>query len=514
MTEPVVVVGSGAAAAHFSLTALELGVPVTMVDVGATGPEQTLPDTPYSEWILTEEGQRNRYGNDLYGVRLPGDTTEYYGLPKSKQYVTTNSESLGYRLKGFRPLISNAMGGLGEAWTGGCFPFDDDELADFPFGFDELEPHYETVAQRIGITGRRDDLTAVMPVHQHLQEPLDLDPHAELLMRRYQRLSRRDSSVLMGYGRSAVLSKPIDGRQACNHLGRCMWGCPRRSFYTPSLTLDACRKFNHFNYIGGQRVRKFIAEGSIVKSITLEGGSELDVGTLVLACGTIESSALFLRSIARDSTVRLTGLMDNRQMLIPFLTPKLIGAKSLTDHYQYHQLALSIQLKLRYHAQLTTIKGAASHVIAQQFPGSFAFARQLLPILRPGLGLISLGCPDRRQQQNYLSLHGDNVQISYRQDAAGKEEAMVLSKCRQFMKRLGSWAARPNYRPAGASVHYAGTLPYSPRQQTLATCSSGRSYDFNNLVLADAVTFPSLPAKGLTLTIMANASRTAKALFG
>jgi choline dehydrogenase-like flavoprotein len=49
----------------------------------------------------------------------------------------------------------------------------------------------------------------------------------------------------------------------------------------------------------------------------------------------------------------------------------------------------------------------------------------------------------------------------------------------------------------------------APRPWT--TDPLGRSRDFENLWIADGSTFPSLPAKNLTFTLMANASRIAAA---
>ena len=42
----------------------------------------------------------------------------------------------------------------------------------------------------------------------------------------------------------------------------------------------------------------------------------------------------------------------------------------------------------------------------------------------------------------------------------------------------------------------------------------GQSRDFENLYLADGITFPSLPAKNLTFSLMANAARVADHAFG
>jgi len=65
----------------------------------------------------------------------------------------------------------------------------------------------------------------------------------------------------------------------------------------------------------------------------------------------------------------------------------------------------------------------------------------------------------------------------------------------------------------GASVHYAGTIPMQRDRAPHTTNPNGRSHDYPNLVLADGATFPFLPAKNLTFTLMANAVRIVRAEF-
>ena len=47
----------------------------------------------------------------------------------------------------------------------------------------------------------------------------------------------------------------------------------------------------------------------------------------------------------------------------------------------------------------------------------------------------------------------------------------------------------------------------------LTTSRDGRSRDFDNLFFVDGTTFPFLPAKNLTFTLMANAARIADTAF-
>jgi choline dehydrogenase-like flavoprotein len=67
--------------------------------------------------------------------------------------------------------------------------------------------------------------------------------------------------------------------------------------------------------------------------------------------------------------------------------------------------------------------------------------------------------------------------------------------------------------PKGASVHYSGTLPMTGTAQDSFTCDTlGRLRGMANVIIADGAAFPALPAKNLTFTLMANATRLATLL--
>jgi choline dehydrogenase-like flavoprotein len=65
----------------------------------------------------------------------------------------------------------------------------------------------------------------------------------------------------------------------------------------------------------------------------------------------------------------------------------------------------------------------------------------------------------------------------------------------------------------GASVHYAGTIPMSTKRSPLTTSELCQSHDFDDLYVVDGTTFPFLPAKNITFTLMANAVRVADCAF-
>jgi hypothetical protein len=228
----VVVVGSGASGVHFAQTALELGAAVVMVDVGRTAPEPVLPEASFAE-LKREHDDPAAYflGRRFEGVLFPGHAGEYYGLPPHKGHVLAELGGFRWRSRGFAPLLSFARGGLAEAWTGGAFPFNAAEMADFPLDYAAFAPFYGRIAGRIGVSGAEDDLARHVPVHEHLAPPLELDRLSRRLLERYaavrERVRRR--GVAFGRSRTAVLAADRGDRRRGTQHGRGRWGGPREA---------------------------------------------------------------------------------------------------------------------------------------------------------------------------------------------------------------------------------------------------------------------------------------------
>ena len=334
--DPIVVVGSGASGVHFAITALRKGRRVTMLDVGHTGREAVMPGETLSGLKRKLPDPALYFLGPRYeSLVLPGNQGEYYAFPPAKEHVFRPHPEFQFQGDGFAPLYSFAAGGLAEVWTGGCYPFDDSDLSKFPFGYEELGPYYARVAADIGISGEKDDLAAVFPYHNGLMEPVKLDEHSAVLLDSYRRrrsLLNEKSHCLMGRARVAVLSRDLGSRKRCDYSGRCLWGCPSQAFYTPSVTLAECRTFPGFEYCAGLYVDHFRMDGagrvrSVVVSARDGQTREIAAGSLVLAAGTLCSARIYLESLYRDGgkTPELRGVMDNRQVLMPFVNLRMLG---------------------------------------------------------------------------------------------------------------------------------------------------------------------------------------------
>ncbi len=532
----VLIVGSGASGAHFALSVVEKGYDVTMIDVGYEPPAAIHPRLPFNA-LKEELDDPVAYflGQGYEGVVRPDTEGEYYGFPPSKNYVFEAPGEFNYGAVGFAPLFSFARGGLAEVWTAGCYPFNQDDLASFPFSYAEIEPYYAGVAQRIGITGMDDDLSRFLPFHANLLPPLELDPHSQLLLDTYAR--KRDAlntklRLYVGRTRVATLSRDLGARGACQYLGRCLWGCPVDSLYTPSHTLRECLTHPNFTYLPGLKVTHFrVGRDNVITSVVASSVAdgqrqEFPVERLVLAAGTLCSSKIVLRSIyeARGEVIRLPGLMDNRQVLVPFVNLRLIGEQFRDETYQYHQLGLGLEMGAPHeyvHGQITTLKTALMHPIIQRVPFDLKSSAMIARSLHAALGVVNVNLHDTRRDDNYLSLTDcgsdrDPSLLIHYAPAAGERAALrrALAGVRKALRKLGCLVppGMVHVRPMGASVHYAGTMPMS-RSAEGWTDENCRSREFPNLYVIDGSTFPFLPAKNITFTLMANAMRVASRAF-
>lgn len=536
----VLVVGSGASGVHFAMSALQKGHHVVMLDVGwEKNPPANPGDTINQLKENLSDPAQYFLGQNYQAVVYPGSDqayyTRYYGFPPSKSSIFSQPSNFDYQATGFQPLLSFSQGGLAEAWTAGVYPMNDAEMAEFPFDYTEIGGAYDEVARRMGINGADDDLVKFFPYHRHMLAPLRLDEHSQMLVAAYEKQKHTLNRQLRGYlGRSRVgtLSADTADRAGCTYCGRCLWGCPTESLYTPSITLKVCLKHPNFEYVSGVYVNHFTYENGritalVAQSVQDHTWREFTGDRYVLAAGALSSSKIFMESVfkATGKIIKLPGLMDNRQILVPFVNLRMLGKSYNPESYQYHQLAVGLENdrpEEYIHGQITTLKSALVHPIIQNVPFDWRTSTYLFKNMRASLAVVNLNLWDRRRPDNFVTIEPQpdvgysRLLITYQPDPA---EAGVIkqavSRLKKMLWKLGCVVppGMVHVRPMGASVHYAGTIPMSAAKAPLTTSKDCQSHDFENLYIVDGTTFPFLPAKNITYSLMANAVRVAEHAF-
>lgn len=527
MTRRVLVVGSGPSAVHFAQTVLEKGYEVTMIDLGRTGLSPEMPDKSFPDLKeQLDDPARFFLGEQFEGVHLPDTSGEFYDFPPGKQFALVQRQEHD----GFMPLQSHGRGGLAELWTAGCYPFDDGDLHEFPFDLASIAPCYDEVARRIGVSGTDDDLTQFFPRHAHLLPPLRLDAASQSFLDAYnarrERVNRK-YNAFVGHTRVATLSERMADRDACQYLGRCMWGCPRQALYTPSLTLAELERKREFRYLPGRRVERVTlgsdgaAEALVCRRVADGVEEQYPIERIALAAGTLGSAEILLRSLANNSSraPKLTGLMDNRQVLVPFVQWRMLGQRRDESSYQYHLIGMGIPgaTPAEYvHAQITTLTSALLHPVLQRLPFDLRTAIAIGRVASAALGLVNVNFSDHRRSSCRAWLEGDNLKVRYvPPDDEPRRLSETLKTVRRVLRELGCFVppGMTHVRPMGASAHYAGLVPMTTTRTPLGASPQGQSWDVPNLYLVDGITFPSLPSKNLTFTLMANSVRIAREAF-
>jgi hypothetical protein len=298
------------------------------------------------------------------------------------------------------------------------------------------------------------------------------------------------------------------------------------------MTLDECRRFPRFRYVTGVYAKYFKVDqrrritAVVTEAVSTGAITEVPVETLVLGAGTLSTCTIFLESVYRATgeLVTLGGLMDNQQILMPFVNLGMLRQPYSPDTYQYHQLGLGIETEKPHeyvHGQITTLKTAQIHPLVQQLPLDLKTSLSIFRNVHAALGLVNVNLHDTRRDGNYVTLEprGSELLTLRIHYEVGSEQ---LERVRAAMRRVRKvlWALNcvvppgmSHIRPIGASVHYAGLLPMSKQPRPWTTSTHGQSHDFENLFLVDGTTFPFLPAKNLTFTLMANAARIADGAF-
>jgi choline dehydrogenase-like flavoprotein len=171
------------------------------------------------------------------------------------------------------------------------------------------------------------------------------------------------------------------------------------------------------------------------------------------------------------------------------------------------------------HGQITTLKTALLHPLIQRLPLALGSATMAFRAIHGALGLVNVNLRDTRRETCYVELSPQDTQtlrVHYEPDA--DESGRVRHAVQRVKRALRSLncvvpPGMAHVRPMGASVHYAGTLPMTGTSAPFTTTPAGESRDMPGLFLVDGASFPFLPAKNITFTLMANAVRIAEAAW-
>jgi len=513
-------------------TLVESGGHVLMLDGGFRDEKyQALtPDKTFVA-IRTQENDQHRYllGDDFESIPR-GDVGTGAQLTPSRRFITQEVDRfLPLLSDSFFPMESLGYGGLGSGWGLGCCVFSEAELEKAGMPPAEMREAYQLVASRIGISGSQDDARPYTFAHlEGIQPATPPDPAAVLMLQRYRRrqVAFAQAGFHLGRPALALLTEAKDGRKAASLHDMDFYSDAGQAAYRPWITVEQLKRDGNFRYEGSTLVTRFQEDGGNVTVHALDlrtlAPKRYTCRRLLLASGTLGTARIVLRSLQKENA-RLP-LLCNPYTYIPCLLPGRIGKAMPERNIGFAQLALFHDPGGTHDnvamASLYTYRSLLLFRLLHEVPLNFNDARLLMRYLLPGILIMSIHHPESASPEKFLELAphaasptGDCLHAAYQLNDA--EQSAVNDREKRYvraMRSLGAWALKRVYPGNGSSIHYAGTLPFSLQEQKFTLHPSGRLHTAQNVYVADGSGFAYLPAKGLTLSLMANAHLVAKRL--
>jgi choline dehydrogenase-like flavoprotein len=437
-------------------------------------------------------------------LRVPGLHPIFDGYAEANRIRSAGS---------FRVVGALAAGGLSNAWGCGVARFDAGELATLADDRAAMEDSYDRVGRRMGLSGASPDaLSSFLGLVDISAPALPLDT---LHNRLWQRRERIGKSIRLGRARVAVLSRPQDGRLACDLSGMCLWGCARRSTWSAVFDAERLKRDPGVVFDEGVRVDALRSDGTggwWIESSAAEGTRRYHARLVLLAAGTLATTRLAMAALSAPPT-RLR-LKSNPMAAFLLCLPATLGAPR-EPAFGLAQLSFSIAkgLATGSYGSLFSTVGLPVNDFLAHLPIS---RRAGLPLLRALLSSCVVGnlfLPGELSAHK-VSLGAENsLNITEESDPRlAKILADGRSTLQRAFRKIGAWMLPGSFvaGPAGADLHYASTLPISRHPSAHECRLSGELAGLPGIYIVDGAALPTLPAKPHTLTIMANADRVAR----
>ncbi len=527
----VLVVGSGCTGAMAAQTLVEKGVQVLMLDGGKTNEHQSDP-TAFIQQRTTSEAQHETFLGKKF-ESLPQDEigTGAQLTPGRQHLIAEVEKFLPLLSETFSPMESLAYGGLGGGWGLGSCVFSETEmnLAGLPVA--EMREAYQTVADRIGLSGANDDArNYTSSFIAGIQQATPTDDTASFLLKKYagKKESLNKNGFFLGRPCLALLTADKDNRKATRLRDMDFYDDAEQAAYRPWITIDALKKHANFSYEGGWLVTHFSENESGVDVVAqhLETGESkvFLCKRLVLAPGVLGTARIVMRSIAGGFDAKLP-ILCNPYTYMPCIIPARFGKSMPEKNIGFAQLALFHDAGKRHDdvamASIYSYRSLLLFRLIRETPLNTRDARTVLQYILPAMLIAGIHHPEKFSDGQFLTLQkstasptADLLAVSYVRSAAQQAHTEAREKIyAQALRKIGAWKLKVVHPGHGSSIHYAGALPYSSQEKPFSLASNGLLYGTKSVYVADGSGMTFLPAKGLTLSLMANAHRIAKSLL-
>ena len=535
----VIVVGSGASGGWAAKRLSEAGVKVLILEAGKAHTDNDFTEH-VPQWDLkyrnradelmrrTRPKQRDCYACREYNYKwFANDIEEPYTAPADKPF------SWQGRMR--------VVGGRTNVWGRQSYRLSQQDLKgksfdgagdDWPIEYADLAPFYDIVEDYVGISGRAEGV-AELPDGHFL--PAMAMTCAE------QQLSTRVKSKL-GYtvtiGRTANLTKPINGRAACHYCGPCEQGCMTHSYFNSAFTTVAdALKSGHATMITNAMAYKVLmdpdknrATGVMYIDRVTHEVKEVHARAVILCAQAQESTRILFNSANSQYS---NGLANSSGALGHYLMDHLWVAGGARGEFPDAATKPSMGAAKRPNGIYTIrMHNTASGPRSKEFVRGFGYqggGGSDFNFLAPGYGVkFKQGVMDPvttvglagfgeviARYDNFIAIDPQVVDkfgipvLKITMSWGDNEKKMIPAMAHtaaEMMEAAGAKNIQPYQIPnrvPGYGIHEMGTARMGDDAKTSVLNKFNQTHDVKNLFVTDASAFVSSGCQNPTLTIMA-----------
>lgn len=519
------IVGSGCSGAIAAETLVEKGLKVTMLDAGIEKPEST-PAIPDEDFLTLRREDKEQY-RYLIGDRASGVSWGKVGkgeqiTPPRSHILEDVDKYIPMRSDSFSSFESLGYGGLGIGWGLQCWEYSQADLEAAGLDRGRMSKAYQAVGNHIGISAEDDDAGVYtlggLKVHQ--SSPA-MDRNHMYIYEKYMsdKQGFNDKGFYLGRTPLALITRDMDERKHYAYHDMDFYSDNDKSAWRPWITVDKLKQQDNFTYIGGYLLLNFSEKKDHIELSCLriaDGKSEtFRCRKLILATSALGSARVVLRSLGQEGT-RLP-LLCNPYSYIPSVQPRFLGKEAEAQKLGFTQLSLFFDPDHSNSgtsvASLYSYQSLMLFRLIRHVPLDFLDARIVMRYLMSAIVIMGIHHPDRRTDLKHLGLvktastpTGDTLDVAY--SLTDDEKAICKHREKRFtaaLRHMGAYGLKRIDPGFGSSIHYAGTLPFSKKQEAFRLHPSGRLHGTSGVYIADSSGFKYLPAPGLTFSLMANA---------
>jgi gluconate 2-dehydrogenase alpha chain len=436
-------------------------------------------------------------------------------------------------------------------------PVEGADLADWPFGYDDLAPYYDLTERVIGVQGSLEDTPKFVLEHSP-RGPYPMPPGPAM----YASLVWARAAAELGYEPHpfpmAANSLPYDGRPACNNCGYCSFhGCPinarggaavtflRRALLAGArLVTRACvtkvgcddrGRATHVEYLEGDRLEP----------------AKLEADAVVIAGSAIETARLALLSKSRAHPDGLGNGSGRVGRTLCFHTSAFAGGimpqrlhthrGRSTSHCMLEPVVPNTESRWARWAGLPFLRGGVCELGGAPYLIDEAKVYDMLPWTRRTEHKDLMRSSPSRDRMLAVQMLGEDLpQLANRVDLDPEvrdiyglpvprityslhrhDQIASLVWARRLQKVAKAAGAESSYfTPAGMmgagglaqTRHMGGTMRMGVDPKRSVSDEFGRLHEAPNVIVCDGSALPSFSGVNPTLTIMSVAVRSAAAL--